>query len=143
MTALSMWYLPYLTLPFIIRTELNIGNVSDLSRKFSIIISRVIAGTFYISLTPATCTLPYNISNMMLFVCLTCTTLVAHYARHDVHLNPGPQFQNNFFNCMSWNVNSSAKYNFQRVRLIEARNSIFNYDLISICETSLNDESWQ
>ena len=29
--------------------------------------------------------------------------------------------------------------NFQRVRLIEAHNCIFNYDLISICETSLND----
>ena len=40
---------------------------------------------------------------------------------------------------MSWNVNSLAKDNFQRVRLIEARSSIFNYDLISICETSLND----
>ena len=40
---------------------------------------------------------------------------------------------------MSWNVNSLAKENFQRVRLIEAHNSIFNYDLISICETSLND----
>ena len=34
---------------------------------------------------------------------------------------------------------SIAKDNFQRVRLIEARNSIFNYGLISICETSLND----
>ena len=40
---------------------------------------------------------------------------------------------------MSWNLNSLAKNNFQRVRHIEAHNSIFNYDLISICETSLND----
>ena len=40
---------------------------------------------------------------------------------------------------MSWNVNSLAKDNFQCIRLIEAHNSIFNYDLISICETSLND----
>ena len=40
---------------------------------------------------------------------------------------------------MSWNVNSLAKDNFQRVSLIEAHNSIFNYDLISICETSLDD----
>ena len=40
---------------------------------------------------------------------------------------------------MSWNVDSVAKDDFQRVRLIEAHNSIFNYDLISICETSLND----
>ena len=37
---------------------------------------------------------------------------------------------------MSWNL---AKDNFQRVPLVEAHNSIFNYDLISICETSLND----
>ena len=40
---------------------------------------------------------------------------------------------------MSCIINSLAKDNFQRVRLIEAHNSIFNYDLISICETSLND----
>ena len=40
---------------------------------------------------------------------------------------------------MSWNVNSLAKDNFQRVRLIEVHNSIFNNDLISIGETSLND----
>ena len=36
-------------------------------------------------------------------------------------------------------MNSLAKEEFQRVRLIEAHISIFNYDLISICETSLND----
>ena len=40
---------------------------------------------------------------------------------------------------MSWNVNSLAKEEFQRVRFIEAHNSIFNYDMISICETNLND----
>ena len=40
---------------------------------------------------------------------------------------------------MSWNVNSIGKDDFQRVRLLEAHNSIFNYGLISICETSLND----
>ena len=58
---------------------------------------------------------------------------------NDIHVNPGPHFQNNYLNFMSWNVNSLVKENFQRVRLIEAHNSIFNYDLISICETSLND----
>ena len=40
---------------------------------------------------------------------------------------------------MSCNVNSLAKEEFQRVRLIEAHNSTFIYDMISICETSLND----
>ena len=53
----------------------------------------------------------------------------------EVHLNTGPQFQNNFFNFMSRNVNLLVEENF----LIEADNSIFNYDLNSICETSLND----
>ena len=58
---------------------------------------------------------------------------------NDIHSNPGPHFQNYFFNFMSWNLNSLAKDNFQRTRLIEAYNALFNYDLISICETSLND----
>ena len=40
---------------------------------------------------------------------------------------------------MPWNLNSLAKDNFHRISLIEAHNSLFNYDLISICETSLND----
>ena len=62
----------------------------------------------------------------------------------DIHPNPGPinpepQFQNNFLNFMSWNLNSLTMDNFQRVSLIEAHSSIFNYDLISTCETSLND----
>ena len=58
---------------------------------------------------------------------------------NDIHLNPGPHFQSNFFNFMTWNLNSLAKDNFQRIRLIEAHNTLFNYDLISICETSLNE----
>ena len=34
---------------------------------------------------------------------------------NDVHFNPGPHFQNNFFNFMTWNANSLAKDNFERV----------------------------
>ena len=37
---------------------------------------------------------------------------------------------------MSWNINSIAKDDIQRV---EAHNSVFKYDLISICENCLND----
>ena len=40
---------------------------------------------------------------------------------------------------MSLNVNPIAQDNLQRIRIIEANNSIFNYNLIFICETSLND----
>ena len=41
---------------------------------------------------------------------------------------------------MNWNCNSLAKDDFYRLGLIEAHNSVFNYDLISLCETSLNNQ---
>ena len=71
--------------------------------------------------------------------CLSFTKNIPLWLPNDIHVNPGPQFHNSFFNFMNWNLNSLAKDNFQRVQLIEAHNSIFDYDLISICETSLSD----
>ena len=59
---------------------------------------------------------------------------------NDIELNPGDHYQNNFFTFMNWNLNSLAKNNFERIKLIEAHNSLFNYDIISLCETSLNSE---
>ena len=98
---------------------------------------------FCISTTPASCIL------CLIIIQICCHSYVKRVSRwlpiiliilsNDINLNPGPNHQNNLFNFMSWNVNSLAKNNFQRVRLLEAHNSIFNYDLISICETSLND----
>ena len=58
---------------------------------------------------------------------------------NDVELNPGPYFQNSFLSFMSWNLNSLTKNNFERVRLLEAHNSIFKYDIISVNETNLNN----
>ena len=58
---------------------------------------------------------------------------------NDIELNPGPLYHENFFTFMNWNLNSIVKNNFERVQLIEAHNSLFNYDLISLCETSLNE----
>ena len=57
---------------------------------------------------------------------------------HDIHQNPGPP-ANSYLTFMSWNLNSLAKDNFHRLKLLEAQNSIFNYDLIYLSETSLND----
>ena len=59
---------------------------------------------------------------------------------NDVEINPGPghSYRDNFFTFMNWNLNSLSKDNFQRVQAIEAHNSLFKYDLISVCETSLN-----
>ena len=36
-------------------------------------------------------------------------------------------------------MNSPAKDNFYRAQLVEGYNTNFNYDIISLCETSLND----
>ena len=60
------------------------------------------------------------------------------YLANDVETNPG-DFNNNFFTFCNWNVNSLAKNDFERVKLIEAHNSLYLYDLISLCEVSLND----
>ena len=60
------------------------------------------------------------------------------FLSRDIELNPGG-FINGFFNFCNWNVNSLSKDNFHRAQLLEARDSIYNYDLISLCETSLND----
>ena len=113
----------------IISTNTEFGNLLIFLLKFRKIISRTIFSTlpvyiFAKAVTPASCTL-----------CIWLP-LILILLSNDVHLNPGPHFQNNF---MPWNVNSPAKDNFQRVSLIEAHNSVFNYDLVSIYETSLND----
>ena len=57
---------------------------------------------------------------------------------NDVETNPG-DITNGFFTFCNWNLNSLAKDDFHRIRLIEADNSISNYDIISLCETGLND----
>ena len=38
---------------------------------------------------------------------------------------------------MHWNLNSVTAYDFERISLIEACNSVYKYDLISIVETHL------
>ena len=52
----------------------------------------------------------------------------------DVETNPGPETLD--FCC--WNLNSIAAYDFLRVSLIEAYNSLYNYDLIGIVETHID-----
>ena len=52
----------------------------------------------------------------------------------DVETNPGPESLD--FCC--WNLNSITTYDFLRVSLIEAYNSVCNYDLIGIVETHID-----
>ena len=58
---------------------------------------------------------------------------------NDVELHPGDFILNRYFNFCNWNLNSLAKDDFSRLNLLQAHNSTYNYDIISICETSLND----
>ena len=84
--------------------------------------------------------MPFCSAKLVSSVCEKCSNLVTsptHYFGKQCSFESWTYLsKNNFFN---WNVNSLAKDNFQRSRLIEAHNSIFKYDLISICETSLNN----
>ena len=73
--------------------------------------------------------------------CLTCYTLHAQWLvcrtillSGDVESNPGPETLD--FCC--WNLNSISAYDFLRVSLIEAYNSVYDYDLIGIVETHLD-----
>ena len=52
----------------------------------------------------------------------------------DVEINPGPES----FDFCCWNLNSITTYDFLRVSLIEAYNSVCNYDLIGIVETQID-----
>ena len=61
---------------------------------------------------------------------------------NDIHLNPGPpqtDFSGGFLSFCNWNLNTLSKNDFYRITLLEAHNTEYNYDIISLCETSLND----
>ena len=120
-----------LPLSFIIHGSPNYVSAVDSTFKFSKMLSLTIFLTsslyiFSIAFTQNACFL------CLLIFQICCHSFTKNVPRwlsiilfalaNDVHLNPGPQFQNNFFNFMSWNLNSLAKENFQRIRLIEAHN---------------------
>ena len=52
----------------------------------------------------------------------------------DIEANPGPETLD--FCC--WNLNSIAAHDFLKISLIEAYNSVCNYDLIGIVETYID-----
>ena len=65
---------------------------------------------------------------------------------NDISENPGPQYTNPkdvsspYFSFCNWNLNTLSKADFSRVSLLNAHNSIHNYDIISLCETSLSKD---
>ena len=53
----------------------------------------------------------------------------------DVEENPGPN--SGVFQFCTWNLNSIIDHDFLRVSLLEAYNSVYDYDFIAITETHL------
>ena len=83
----------------------------------------------------------FNLLSIFSIHCHWISSLLILIA-NDVEKNPGPKsYHENFFTFMNWNLNSLSKNDFERIKLVEAHNSIFNYDLISLCETSLKDST--
>ena len=73
--------------------------------------------------------------------CLACCSLHVQWLAlraillsGDVETNPGPET----LDFCTWNLNSIAAHDFLRISLIEAYNSVYNYDLIGIVETHLD-----
>ena len=56
---------------------------------------------------------------------------------NDIESNPGPSLGNCFKFC-TWNLNSIAAYDFSRVALIDAYNTVNKYDIIALVETHLD-----
>ena len=71
--------------------------------------------------------MPYGISNLVPFAKKNVPfwlPIILILLSNDIHLNPGPHLQNNYLNFISWDLNSLAKDNFQRIRLIEAHKTL-------------------
>ena len=134
---------------FVVVMNPNFGRLIELLLNFSKIVSRTIFLTltlymFSIAIILGTCSLSlfvFQIWNFSFKKNVPWVPSLLILLSNDIQLNPGPQpnLQNNCLNFMNWNLNSLTKDNFHRVDLIEAHNSIFNYDLISVCETNLDD----
>ena len=75
-------------------------------------------------------------------ICLTSHTLYLQWITYkillcgDIETNPGPI--NDTISFCSWNLNSICAHDFARISLIEAYNSVYEYDLIGIVETHLD-----
>ena len=63
---------------------------------------------------------------------------------NDISENSGPRFSNHFdrVSFFNWNLDTLSKDEFSSVSLLNAHNSIHNYDIISLCETSLSNSEF-
>ena len=89
------------------------------------------------------------LTDLLVKYCYFYSICIASYTMHtqwscyriillsgDIETNPGPDLRT--LNFCSWNLNSICAYEFLRVSLLEAYNSVYDYDLIGIVETHLD-----
>ena len=83
-----------------------------------------------------------------LFLFIPCATLWYYQLvlslSSDISENPGPSYPLqtsidpiSYFSFCNWILNTLCKEDFSRINLLNAHNSIYEYDIISLCETSL------
>ena len=89
------------------------------------------------------CLAVFLLSCYSIFSCLpTWIMALVLILANDIETQPGPTEVTikKYFSFMCWNLNSLAKDDFSRTKLIEAHNSIYDYDIISLCDTCLTED---
>ena len=56
----------------------------------------------------------------------------------DIETNPGPNNETKSISICHWNLNGISTQNFVKLSMLEAYNSIYDYDIICLSETYLN-----
>ena len=79
------------------------------------------------------CMYHFPFETIAMWICLMHLVLCP-----DIHPNPN-NFTGGFLSFCNWNLNTISKENFYRITLLQAHNTEHNYDIISLCETSLDD----
>ena len=138
--------------PFILLFMLDNTYILCFPRKHTLIILK----RYLYSKIHRACFLTYKclIGLMLFFVswfmAIPCATLwyfqLVISMSNDISENPGPQYANQingaspYFSFCNWNLNTLSKDKFSRISLLDAHNSIYKYDIISLCETSLSKD---
>ena len=91
-------------------------------------------GHFSIKLNRSCC----NFKMVAFILCFYAVFAFLLLLKHgDVEINPGPKKkETRFFSCLHWNINSILAHN--KLTLLQAYNTIHQYDILCISETYLD-----
>ena len=106
------------------RVEIGIFNATSKARYFKKKLSRVAAPVF--------CFFSFGFRFVFILLIL--------FVSGDVELNPGPKNRNSCYNfsICHWNLNSITAHNFAKLNLLQAYNTIHDFDTICLSESYLD-----